>query len=415
MTMRQPAAVGIEGSHASASEGSVRGTLWQLTAYFLKLGTIGFGGPVALVGYMQRDLVEQRRWIDDEEYKLGLALAQIMPGPLAAQLAIAIGYFAHGILGATLVGLAFVLPSFLMVLALSTLYVAFGGLWWMQAVFYGVSAAVIGIIAIAAVIGIIAIAASKLARKVNGRDPLLWGIFGALFVVTAVAQAELAEFFLVAGILVLLVKAPPSWLRTRLPFFGLSPLAPALPLTVLADAAAQTDVLLEILLFFTKAGAFVFGSGLAIVPFLYEGVVQGHRWLTEQQFLDAVAIAMITPGPVVITVAFIGFLVAGVPGATLAAIGIFLPVWVLTVIPAPWFVRHRNNAQLRAFSDGATAAASGAIAGAVIVLGKRAIVDLPTAGIALASLGLLWRFKLPEPLVVIAAGLVGLVLWSLAG
>jgi chromate transporter len=286
------------------------------------------------------------------------------------------------------------------------LYVAFGGLWWMQAVFYGVSAAVIGIIAIAAY---------KLAWKVNGRDPLLWGIFATLFVVTAVAQAELAEFFLVAGILVLLVKAPPSWLRARLPFFGFSPLVPALSWIALAAAAMQTDVLWEILLFFTKAGAFVFGSGLAIVPFLYEGVVQGHRWLSEQQFLDAVAIAMITPGPVVITVAFIGFLVAGFPGATLAAIGIFLPVWVLTVIPAPWFVRHRNNAQLRAFSDGATAAASGAIAGAVVVLGQRAIVDVPTAAIALGSLGLLWRFKLPEPLVVVAAGIIGLVIWLLVG
>ena len=381
---------------------SPRGTLWQLTTYFLKLGTIGFGGPVALVGYMQRDLVERHHWIDDEEYKLGLALAQIMPGPLAAQLAMAIGYFAHGVLGATLVGLAFVLPSFLMVLGLSALYVAFGGLWWMQAVFYGVSAAVIGIIAIAAY---------KLAWKVNGRDPLLWGIFAVLFIVTAVAQAELAEFFLVAGLLVLLVKAPPQWLRSRLPVFGVAPGVLALPVLVAAAAAAaQSNVLWEILLFFTKAGAFVFGSGLAIVPFLYEGVVQGHRWLTEQQFLDAVAVAMITPGPVVITVAFIGFLVAGIPGATLAAVGIFLPVWVLTVLPAPWFVRHRNNAQLRAFSDGATAAASGAIAGAVVVLGQRAIIDIPTAAIALTSLGLLWRFKIPEPPLVLIAGLAGLVL-----
>jgi chromate transporter len=403
MTMRRPAAVGFEASGAPPAEASVRGTLWQLTAYFLKLGTIGFGGPVALVGYMQRDLVDRHRWIDDEEYKLGLALAQIMPGPLAAQLAIAIGYFAHGVLGATLVGLAFVLPSFLMVLALSMLYVAFGGLWWMQAVFYGVSAAVIGIIAIAA---------SKLARKVNGRDPLLWGIFAVLFIVTAVAQAELAEFFLLAGILVLLIKAPPLWLRTRLPYFAVSPLVLVLPLTVLAAAATQTDVLLQILLFFTKAGAFVFGSGLAIVPFLYEGVVHQFGWLSEQQFLDAVAVAMITPGPVVITVAFIGFLVAGFPGATLAAVGIFLPVWVLTVVPAPWFVRHRNNAQLRAFSDGATAAASGAIAGAVVVLGQRAIVDPPTAVIAVVSLGLLWRFKLPEPLLVVAAGAIGLIVWA---
>src|SRR5919112_2928149 len=211
---------------AATDARATRGTLWELTRYFLKLGTIGFGGPVALVGYMQRDLVERHHWIDDEEYKLGLALAQIMPGPLAAQLAIAIGYFAHGVLGATLVGLAFVLPSFVMVLALSALYVEFGGLWWMQAVFYGVSAAVIGIIAIAA---------SKLARKVNGRDPLLWAIFGALFVVTAVAQAELAEFFLLAGLLVLLVKAPPSWLRARLPVFGIAPGIASL--TILAATA----------------------------------------------------------------------------------------------------------------------------------------------------------------------------------
>jgi chromate transporter len=395
---------GIETASAQPARRAAPGTLWQLTAYFLKLGTIGFGGPVALVGYMQRDLVERHQWIDDEEYKLGLALAQIMPGPLAAQLAIAIGYFAHGVLGATLVGLAFVLPSFLMVLALSMLYVAFGGLWWMQAVFYGVSAAVIGIIAIASY---------KLARKVNGRDSLLWGIFAVLFIVTAVAQAELAEFFLLAGLLVLLVRAPPHWLRSRLPIFGVAPGIVALPVLAAAAtvaAAVGGNVLWDILLFFTKAGAFVFGSGLAIVPFLYEGVVRHFGWLSEQQFLDAVAVAMITPGPVVITVAFIGFLVAGFPGATLAAVGIFLPVWVLTVIPAPWFVRHRNNAQLRAFSDGATAAASGAIAGAVVVLGQRAIVDIPTAAIGLVSLGLLWRFKVPEPLLVLIAGLAGLVL-----
>src|SRR3954465_14754731 len=196
-------------------------SLRGLSGYFLKLGTIGFGGPVALVGYMQRDLVERQHWIDDEEYKLAFALAQIMPGPLAAQLAMAIGYFAHGVLGATLTGLAFVLPSFLMVLALSALYVTYGGLWWMQAVFYGVSAAVIGIIAIASY---------KLARKINGRDPLLWGIFIVLFIVTAVAQAELAEFFPRAGILVLVVKAPPRWLRERLPVFGITPGILALPL-----------------------------------------------------------------------------------------------------------------------------------------------------------------------------------------
>jgi chromate transporter len=394
-------------SQARQDTEAARGSLWQLTAYFLKLGAIGFGGPVALVGYMQRDLVERRRWIDDEEYKLGLALAQIMPGPLAAQLAMAIGYFAHGALGATLVGLAFVLPSFLMVLVLSALYVSFGGLWWMQAVFYGVSASVIGIIAIAAY---------KLALKVNGRDPLLWGIFTILFVVTAVAQAELAEFFLLAGVLVLLVKAPPAWLRRRLPVFGFGPHTAAMA-AMAAIAATQTNVLWDILFFFIKAGAFVFGSGLAIVPFLYGGVVKEYGWLNDQEFLDAVAVAMITPGPVVITVGFIGYLVAGFPGATVAAFATFLPCYLLTIIPAPYFKKHGKRPGLVAFVDGVTAAAVGAIAGAVVVLGRRTLLDggwPDIAKIALfgVTLAVLVRFKrLPEPIVVLAAGVFGMVLY----
>ena len=381
--------------------------LWAFAGYFLKLGAVGFGGPAALAGFMHRDLVERRRWVAEDEYKLGLALAQIMPGPLAAQLAIALGYFQHGIAGATLVGLAFVLPSFVMVIAISMLYVAYGGLWWMQAVFYGVGAAVIAVIAIAAY---------RLARSTNTRDPLLWGIFAVLLAVTVWAQAELAEFFILAGLLVMVAKAPPTWLVGRLPFLIVAPwpLAPVLWQAGVGAAAPTGDVLLQILLFFVKAGAFVFGSGLAIVPFLYQGVVQQFGWLNEHQFLDAVAVAMITPGPVVITVAFIGYLVAGFWGAAVAAVGIFLPVYVLTIVPAPWFKRHRENARLRAFVAGATAAATGAIAGAVVVLGQRAIFDAPTAVIALASLAALWRFKLSEPVLVLAAAAAGLALWPLA-
>ena len=381
--------------------------LWSITLYFLKLGTIGFGGPAALVGYMHRDLVERLGWIDEHTYQLAMALAQIMPGPLAAQCAIAIGYFHAGTLGATLVGLAFVLPSFLMVVGLSMAYVAFGGLWWMQALFYGIGAAVIAIIAIAAY---------KLARSTNKRDPLLWGIFAILAIVTAWFQAELAEFFIAAGLLVLFVRAWPGWPRALVVGLGgvlLGAIAWMTEMWSKGNSAEVGDVLLQILLFFTKAGAFVFGSGLAIVPFLYQGVVQQYGWLTEQQFLDAVAVAMITPGPVVITVAFIGYLVAGFWGATMAAIGIFVPVYVFTIVPAPWFKRHRDNAQLKAFVQGATAAATGAIAGAVVVLGLRSIYDLPTAAIGLVSLGLLWRFRVQEPVLVVAAGLAGLLIWPL--
>ena len=388
----------IAGTDAIARP-SERVGLLPLIGYFLKLGTIGFGGPVALVGYMRRDLVEDRRWVQEDEYKLALALAQIMPGPLAAQFAIGLGYLLRGVLGATAVGLAFVLPSFLMV-GLSVLYVAYGGLWWMQALFYGIGAAVVAIITIAAY---------KLARGTIKRYPLLWGIFAVLLLVTVVTQAELAVIFIAAGLLVVVIRAFPKRLKARIPFLSVAawPVIVASALTSSRDSGKLT----QIFLFFIKAGVFVFGSGLAVVPFLYEGVVQQHHWLTERQFSDAVAIAMITPGPVVITVAFIGYLVAGLAGASLAAVGIFLPVYFLTIIPMPWFKRHRDNAQLKAFVAGATAAAVGAIAGAVIILGRRSIIDVPTALIALVSFGLLWRFKVPEPLIVLGAGLVGLVVW----
>ncbi len=384
-------------------------TLAQLVRYFLYLGTFGFGGPVALVGFMHRDLVEKRKSISEDTYKLSLALAQIMPGPLAAQTAIAIGYFEGGIAGATIAGIAFVLPSFLMVVGISLAYVAYGGLWWMQALFYAIGATVIGIIAIAAY---------KLARGTNKRDPLLWAIFVVLTAVTLWAQAELAEFFILAGLVVVLVRAWPGWRQAILFTLGAAVLGLAIGaleawLRQTGTADHDGNLLVQILLFFTKAGAFVFGSGLAIIPFLQQGVVQQFGWLNAHQFLDAVAVAMITPGPVVITVAFIGFLVAGFAGAVMAAIGIFLPVYLFTILPAPWFKRHRDNSQLKAFVDGATAAATGAITGAVTVLGARAIIDWPTAVIALLSLAILWRYKIPEPIIVSIAGLVGLIVYPI--
>jgi chromate transporter len=383
--------------------------LGQLVLYFLKLGTIGFGGPAALVGYMRKDLVDEGKCIDESTYNLSVALAQIMPGPLAAQTAIAIGYFQGGVLGATLVGVAFIVPSFLMVLVLSWLYVTYGGLPWMQAVFYGIGAVVIAIIAMAAY---------RLARGTNKHDPVLWGIFGVLPVATVWSKTELAALFILAGLLVVYLRAWPG-LRAGL----LITVAGALLILGIwgmetfllrADAlAGHGSVLSQILLFFTKAGTFVFGSGLAIVPFLEQGVVHEFRWLTDHQFLDAVAVAMITPGPVVITVAFIGYLVAGTAGSIVAAIGIFLPVYIFTIVPAPWFRRHRNNPQLQAFAAGATAAASGAIAGAVVVLGQRAIYDIPTVIIGLIGLALLWRYRLQEPILVAAAGIAGLLLWPI--
>jgi chromate transporter len=375
-------------------------TLWQLVLYMLRLGTIGFGGPVALVGYMHRDLVERHGWITESDYKEGLALAQLAPGPLAAQLAIYLGYVHYRLLGATLVGLAFVLPSFLMVAGLGWAYVNFGGLPWMQAVFYGVGAAVIGIIAMSA---------HKLTMKSVGKDRLLWAIFLTLLAVTVITQSEIAGLFLAAGILVWIVRCKPR--------FGsghLAALASGQESHLAALAGQDWGQLTQILVFFAKAGAFVFGSGLAIVPFLYGGVVTEHHWLNEKQFVDAVAVAMITPGPVVITVGFIGYLIAGFKGASLAALGTFLPCYLFTVLPAPYFKKYGKLPAILAFVDGVTAAAVGAIAGSVVVIAQRSIVDIPTALLAAGTAALLWKFKkLQEPVIVLGAALIGLVLFPL--
>jgi chromate transporter len=373
--------------------------LGQLVRYFLYLGTAGFGGPVALVEYMHRDLVERRRWISDDEYREGLALANLSPGPLAAQLAIYIGFVHYRFLGATLVGVAFVAPSFLIVVAIGWAYLRFGGLPWMQAIFYGVGAAIIGIIAWSAY---------RLTRKTIASDPLLWVIFLVMAAVTAITEREQLILFPLAGLVVWLARNP----RVRR-HPGTAARVLLLPFTF--QAAAASPSLSEIFWFFFKAGAFVFGSGLAIVPFLYGGVVVDYAWLTSEQFLDAVAVAMITPGPVVITTAFIGYLVAGLPGAIFAAVATFLPAYILTVFPAPYFRKYGSRPALAAIVDGVTAAAIGAITGAVIVLGRRAIIDLPTALLALAALLVLWKSprRIPEPLIVALAAVAGLALFPI--
>ncbi|MBL7922272.1 MAG: chromate transporter [Bacteroidia bacterium] len=370
-------------------------TLKELVLYFLKLGTVGFGGPVALVGYMNRDLVEDKKWITEEDYKEGLALAQLAPGPLAAQLSIYLGYVHYKILGATLVGLAFVIPSFIMVLGIGWAYVHFGGLPWMQAVFYGVGAAVIGIISISSY---------KLTTKSLGKDYLLWLIFIVLCITTFYTESENLYLIIGAGLLIWFVKAPPKFKRPNAAMFV--PLLLQVPAQV-----SSASKLGKIAWFFTKAGAFVFGSGLAIVPFLYGGVVKEYQWLNEQQFLDAVAVAMITPGPVVITVGFIGYLVGGLPGACVAALATFLPCYLFTIIPAPYFKKYGKHPAIKAFVDGVTAAAIGAIAGAVIVLAKRQFVDVITVGIAIVAAFVLFRFKkIQEPYIILVAAIIGLII-----
>lgn len=391
-------------------------SLWQLIWYALKLGTTGFGGPVALVGYMHRDLVERRGWISEAEYKEGLTLAQLMPGPLAAQLAIYLGYVHYRIIGATLIGVAFVLPSFLMVLVLGWAYVQFGGLSWMQSVFYGVGASVIGIITISTY---------KLTSKTIGTDRLMWFIYLMSAAATVITEDENILLFLGAGILVWAIRSR----KTRvLPSTAPMLAIPLLPSLWGSQPATLNDQLLQIALFFTKAGAFVFGSGLAIVPFLYGGVVKEYGWLNDREFLDAVAVAMITPGPVVITVGFIGYLVtgreggmiAGIAGASVAALATFLPCYLFTIIPAPYFKRHGKRPGIVAFVDGVTAAAIGAIAGSCLVLGRRTIFnevwhpEFPKIVMLLVTIALLLKFKkISEPVIVTGAALIGLMVYPL--
>jgi chromate transporter len=344
---------------------------------------------------MHRDLVENKKWISEDDFKEGLALSQLAPGPLAAQLSIYLGYVHYRLVGATAAGIAFVLPSFLMVLGIGYAYVIFGGLPWMQAVFYGIGASVIGIISIGSY---------KLTTKSIGNDKLLWPIFMIVAITTFITEQEVVWVILLSGVVVWLVRSPPKLFTS-----ATNTMAPLVLLELILNAVESK--LGQIAWFFIKAGAFVFGSGLAIVPFLYGGVVKEYHWLNEQQFLDAVAVAMITPGPVVITVGFIGYLIAGVPGACVAALATFLPCYLFTVIPAPYFKKYGKHPGIKAFVDGVTAAAIGAIAGAVLVLGRRTLVDMPTMLTAVTTIGLLLYFKkIQEPYIILAAALTGILI-----
>ena len=378
--------------------------LADLVIYFLRLGTLGFGGPIALAGHMQKDLVAERHWFSKDDYLEGLAFAQLSPGPLAAQLAMYLGWLKAGPMGATAAGIAFISPSFLMVVVLAALYVHFGSLPWIQGMFYGIGAAVIAIIVRSAI---------KLVRTTVGKDWLLWIIFAVLAITTAWTQSEIIWLFILCGFISMMVKALPRVPEraTSLIFVGgLNPF-----LTGLHGVAAAATIG-GLFLFFLKAGAFVFGSGLAIIPFLYGGVVTKFHWLTERQFVDAVAVAMITPGPVVITAGFIGYLVAGAIGALAAAWAVFAPPYFIVLLGAPYYRRFAQNRQVKAFVQGVTAAAVGAIAGAAYILARRSLVDVPTVAICIVTLAVLMTTKkIPEPIVILSAGVVGVLLHGTVG
>ena len=375
-----------------------RRPLREIVAYFLRLGTLGFGGPVALVGLMEKELVQDRQWLTREEMRNAVAVSQTLPGPLAIQVGIFIAYLRGGFWGAWAGGWAFILPNFLIVAALGALYVHFGGLSWMTAVFYGVSPAVIALI----------IHSCWRLAKLGMEDRLQWVIAAGCFLVTVWLQAEVAILFIISGIagIVWYGSLFRGW-KSPTALFALA------PISIGTTKTASADILWRLLAFFLKAGSLTFGSGLVIVPFLEKGLVQQTGWMNGREFLVAVAVGMISPGPVVITATFVGYLVAGFWGSLVSTVGIFLPSFLLILIVAPILVRHRANPNVEGFVKGAYAAAIGTILGACFLLGKIAIGDWLTVLVGIGSLAVLFRFKVSNPLLIAATAVIGLIAFPL--
>ena len=385
------------GSDAAVSQGSMS----EVVLYFLRLGLLGFGGPVALVGQIERELVDDRRWISKEQMREAIAVCQSLPGPLAIQVGIYVAYLRRGFWGAWAGGWAFILPNFVIVAALGALYVALGDLKPVTAIFYGVSPAVIALI----------LHSCYRLTRLGMEDWLQWTIAAVCLVITLALRTEVALLFLGAGAIGVLYYGDLLRQKSTTTLALAAPLAasPALPLAT----AASATTLGKLLLFFLKAGALTFGSGLVIVPFLEQGLVREYGWLDQRQFLVAVAIGMISPGPVVITATFVGYLVAGFLGSLVSTIGIFLPSFILVLVAAPILARHRGNPNVQGFVKGAYGAAIGTILGACILLGRIAIGDWLTALIGLASLGVLFRWKVSNPLLMAATAAVGLIAFPL--
>jgi chromate transporter len=374
------------------------GRIGELVRYFLRLGCLGFGGPVALVGQMERELVDGKKWLTKEQMREAIAICQSLPGPLAIQVGIYVAYLRCGFWGAWAGGWAFILPNFVIVAALGALYVYLGDLQPVTAIFYGVSPAVIALI----------LHSCYRLAKLGMEDWLQWAIAAVCLVVTVILQTEVALLFIGAGIVGILYYGS---LFKRTPPAALS--VTVVPVLAQLAPTASGSILGKLLLFFLKAGSLTFGSGLVIVPFLEQGLVQQFGWLDQRQFLIAVAIGMISPGPVVITATFVGYLVAGFWGSVVSTIGIFLPSFLLVLIAAPLLARHRGNPNVQGFVKGAYAAAIGTILGACILLGRIAIGDWLTAAIGLVSLAILFRWKVSNPLLIAATAGVGLIAYPI--
>jgi chromate transporter len=376
-----------------------RGSIAEVTRYFLRLGLLGFGGPVALVGQMERELVGDRQWLSKEQMREAIAICQSLPGPLAIQVGIYVSWLRAGFWGAWAGGWAFILPNFVIVAGLGALYVYFGDLKPVTGIFYGVAPAVIALI----------LHSCYRLAKLGMEDWLQWAIAGVCLGVTVILQAEVALLFIGSGVVGILYYGNLMRRRTSatLPVVAIPAAAVQLP------AMASSSGLSKLFLFFLKAGCLTFGSGLVIVPFLEQGLVQQYGWLDERQFLIAVAIGMISPGPVVITATFVGYIVAGFLGSLVSTVGIFFPSFILVLVAAPLLAKYRENPNVQGFVKGAYGAAIGTILGACILLGRIAIGDWLTALIAAAALAALFLWKFHNAWLVGATAVIGLTAYPL--
>jgi chromate transporter len=376
--------------------------LWNFILYFLRLGALGFGGPVALANYMRRDLVETRGWITEEEYENGLALAAACPGPLAYQLGVYCGYVRFGVLGGLAVAVAFGLPPFLIVTAAAYLYVRFTGNWQVRALFYGIAPAVVALIVKAC---------WNLGKRTLRRDRVAWLFAIVACAITVIVEKELAIMFITAGAIgAFLLGRASAVKQTSAPSSNASANAIVLVTTAVGGFSGTTA---KLFFFFFKTGLLVFGSGLVIVPFLKTQVVDQYHWLGNREFLDSVAIGMISPGPVVITATFVGYLLNGFAGALAATIGIFSPPVLFTVLATPILLRYYKHPRVAGFIRGVGVTVVGVLAGTTYLVGKEAIGDWLTIAISVVSLLAItfWK-KLPEPVVILAGGVIGLLAYQ---
>jgi chromate transporter len=367
----------------------------QLVAYFLRLGATGFGGPAALADRMRADLVDARQWLSPQEFALGLAIAAACPGPLAYQLAVYCGFIRHGLAGAFGVGVAFAAVPFALVVAAAAAYDVWSADPYARAVFSGAAPVVTVLIARAcwglgrrtlhhAAVSWILCGAGAAITSISGREPLwlflLAAVAGALWLVPATAASQPAKQRVESG-----------------------------PTLLGATALVSGSTSAGLFGFFFKTGCLVFGSGLVIVPVLKTTLVDERGWLTSQQFLDSVTIGLISPGPVVITATFVGYIVDRFAGALAATAGMFLPAILVTVIATPWFVRNQHRPSLTGAVRGVTATVVGVLAGTIPIVAVAAVPDMAALVILMVAALAAWRYSPADPLLVAGGASLGLL------